>query len=57
MKHVYLFEIYKYGYDIESPEYEEEIAQSIEEARSKLLVMYPKAHILNEYIKVAHERI
>jgi hypothetical protein len=55
MKHVYLFEIYKYGYDIESPEYEEEIAQSIEEARSKLLVMYPKAHILNEYIKVAHE--
>jgi hypothetical protein len=52
MTHVYLFEVYKYGYEVESPEYEEETGQSIEEARSKLLAMYPKSHILNEYIKV-----
>jgi hypothetical protein len=52
MKQIYLFEVYKYGYDVESPEYEEVMSQSIEDARSKLLTWYPKAYILNEYIKV-----
>lgn len=52
---IYLFEAYKYGEGWEMPEYLEYMAQTIKEASEKLLADFPKAHILNTYIKWSDE--
>ena len=53
MKHVYLFEAYKFGYDVEHAEYLEYDAESIEDARYLLMADFPKAYVLNEYVKLS----
>ena len=50
MKHAYLFEVYKYGYDVESPEYVEYRGENLLYARINLFLALPKAYILNEYL-------
>jgi len=49
---IYLFEIYKYGYGIESPEYVEYMGNNLLNARMNLFLDLPKAYILNEYKEV-----
>ena len=53
MKHAYLFEVYKYGYDVESPEYLDYFGEKMEVARDLLMADFPKAYILNEYVKLS----
>ncbi len=53
MKPVYLFETYKFGYAVENAEWLEYRAERLEVARDMLMADFPKAYILNEYVKLS----